>query len=231
MFYRNWSYRLPAHQRLRDISHSESSLFSLGPTGLEKVVELFASTKLSLMASTAFISSQPTSGPSSSCEMIILRNNSHYGIIRVRMGIFTTTLRNKKNTSNSQKNSSPYFHSVLLVIWPLTLMKRTHFSEMSISKFSTYPRKAQGWTFHFRTPDLRSEKFQRKIPLAGDPTVTWHEEIVLAPQVPSYSRVPGEAQSKKEARLPGWFSTVLCQGWCGRGRLSSRVPVHKETKH
>ena len=44
-----------------------------------------------------------TGGLSSSCEMIILRNNSHGGIIRVCMGIFTTALRNKKNTSNSQK--------------------------------------------------------------------------------------------------------------------------------
>ena len=158
------SDRLPAHQRLRDISHSESSLFSFGPTGIEKVVELLASTKLSLMASTAFISSQPTSSPSSSCEMIILRNNSHYGIIRVCMGIFTTALRNKKIRQILKKNTSPYFHSVLLVIWPLTLMKRTHFSELSISRFSTYIRKAQGWTLHFRTPDLRSEKFQRKIP-------------------------------------------------------------------
>ena len=42
------------------------------------------------------ISTRTTSGPSSSCEMIILRNNSHGGIIRVSMGIFTTALRNKK---------------------------------------------------------------------------------------------------------------------------------------
>ena len=37
-----------------------------------------------------------TGGPSSSCEMIILRSNSHGGIIRVCMGIFMTALRNKK---------------------------------------------------------------------------------------------------------------------------------------
>ena len=37
-----------------------------------------------------------TGGLSSICEMIILRNNSHGGIIRVCMGIFTTALRNKK---------------------------------------------------------------------------------------------------------------------------------------
>ena len=35
-----------------------------------------------------------TGGPSYSCEMIILRNNSHGRIVRVCMGIFTTALRN-----------------------------------------------------------------------------------------------------------------------------------------
>ena len=57
-----------------------------------------------------------TGGPSSSCEMIILRNNSHGGIIRVCMGIFTTALRNKKIRQILNKNTSPYFHSVSLVI-------------------------------------------------------------------------------------------------------------------
>ena len=94
-----------------------------------------------------------TGGPSSSCEMIILHNNSYGGIIRV----FINTIRQILN-----ENNSPYFHSVSLVIWPFTLMKRTHFSELSISRFSTYTRKAQGWTLHFRTPDPRSEKSQRK---------------------------------------------------------------------
>ena len=58
-----------------------------------------------------------TGGLSSICEMIILRNNSHGGIIRVCMGIFTTALRNKKYVKFSKKkNPSPYFHSVSLVI-------------------------------------------------------------------------------------------------------------------
>ena len=57
-----------------------------------------------------------TGGPSYSCEMIILRNNSHGGIIRVCMGIFTTALRNKKIRQILKKNTSPRFHSVLLVI-------------------------------------------------------------------------------------------------------------------
>ena len=78
---------------------------------------------------------EATGGPSSSCEMIILRNNSHGGIIRVCMEIFTTALRNKKIRQILKKNTSPYFHSILLVIWPLTLIKRTHFSELSISRF------------------------------------------------------------------------------------------------
>ena len=75
---------------------------------------------------------QITGGPSSSCEMIILRNNSQGGIIRVCMGISTTALRNKKIRQILKKNTSPYFHSVSLVIWPLTLMKRTHFSDFFI---------------------------------------------------------------------------------------------------
>ena len=99
-----------------------------------------------------------TGGPSSSCDMIILHNNSHGGIIRVCMRIFTTALRNKTIRQILNKNTSPYFHSVSLVIWPLSLVKRTHFSELSISRFSTFIRKAQGWRFHFRTPDPRSEK-------------------------------------------------------------------------
>ena len=110
-----------------------------------------------------------TGGPSSSCEMIILRNNSHGGIIRVCMGIFTTALRNKKIRQILKKNTSPRFHSVLLVIWPLTLMKRAHLSELFISRFSTYIRKAQGWTHHFRTPDPRSEK--SKLKMTGRPQI------------------------------------------------------------
>ena len=54
--------------------------------------------------------------PRSSCEMIILRNNNHGKIIRVRMGIFTTA------------------HGALLVT--VITLKGTHFSELSISKFS-----------------------------------------------------------------------------------------------
>ena len=89
------------------------------------------------------LSWQLIGGPSSSCDMIILRNNSHGGIIRVCRGIFTTALRNKQNTSNSQKKkTSPYFHSVSFVIWPLTLIKRAHFSELFILRFSTFIRKA-----------------------------------------------------------------------------------------
>ena len=61
---------------------------------------------------------------------------------RVCMGIFTTALRNKKISQILTKNTSPYFHSALLVIWPLTTLKGTHLSELSILRFSTYIRKA-----------------------------------------------------------------------------------------
>ena len=37
----------------------------------------------------------------------------------------------------------------------------------------------------------------------------------------SYGVVPGEAQFKKEAGLPNWFLTVVCQGWCVRRPLET----------
>ena len=51
---------------------------------------------------------------SSSCETIILRNKSHGKIIRVCMGKFMTAFRNTK-----------------------IQLKRTHFSELNISRFTT----------------------------------------------------------------------------------------------
>ena len=48
--------------------------------------------------------------------MIILHNNSHGVIIRVCMRIFTTALGNKTIRQIFNKNTSPYFHSVSLVI-------------------------------------------------------------------------------------------------------------------
>ena len=89
-----------------------------------------------------------TGGPGFSCEMIILHNDSHSGIIRVCMRMCTTALRNKTIRQILNKNTSPYFHSVSLVIWPLFLMKSTHLSELSISRFSTYIRKAKMGSFH-----------------------------------------------------------------------------------
>ena len=46
-----------------------------------------------------------TGDPSSSCEVIILRNNGQGGIISVCMGIFTTALRNKKYVKFSKKKN------------------------------------------------------------------------------------------------------------------------------
>ena len=66
--------------------------------------------------SLAIVIKQITGGPSSSCEVIILQIKSHGEIIRVRMGIFTTALRNKKYSQILNKNTSPYFHSTSLVI-------------------------------------------------------------------------------------------------------------------
>ena len=86
-------------------------------------------------------SGEPFSLSNGSCEMILFRN-SQGEIIRVCMGIFTTALKNKKISQILNENTSPYFHSTLPVIWPLTPLKGIHFSELYISRFSTRIRKA-----------------------------------------------------------------------------------------
>ena len=73
---------------------------------------------------------------------IIMGLRSASSAIRVCMRYFTTALRSKTIRQILNQNTSPYFHSVSLVIWPLSLMKSTHFSELSILRFSTWIRKA-----------------------------------------------------------------------------------------
>ena len=87
-----------------------------------------------------------TGGPRSSCKMIILRNKSHGVIIRVCMGIFKTALRNEKYSQILNINITLYFRSASLTIWPLTMLRRAHLGELSISRFTACIRKAQGCT-------------------------------------------------------------------------------------
>ena len=91
-----------------------------------------------------------TSSPSSSCEVNILRNESHGEHMRVWMGIplldGKTTFRNNKIWQTLNKNTSPYFHSALLVLWPLAFQQRGHFSEYSISRF-TSSKSRNGYIF------------------------------------------------------------------------------------
>ena len=66
--------------------------------------------------------------------MIILRGMSHVKNIRPCMGMCTAALRNKKNTVKFSTNTSPYFHSVLIVLRLLTLLQRGHFGELAVTK-------------------------------------------------------------------------------------------------
>ena len=76
-------------------------------TGIVENIELH------LLVLLKYVGTQAAQAPA---WMIILHNNSHSGIIRVCMGIFTTVLRNKKIHQILKENTSPYFHSILLVI-------------------------------------------------------------------------------------------------------------------
>ena len=79
------------------------------------------------------------------------------------MGIFTTAIRNKKiRRILKKKNTSPYFHCVLLVIWPLTLTKRTHFSELSVSRFSTFHKNYTNFSLEIFYLHLQSSSTSRK---------------------------------------------------------------------
>ena len=95
-------------------------------------------------------------------------------IIRVCMGIFTAALRNKKLSQILNTNISPYFQSALLAIWPLTMLKRTHFSELSISRF-THKRSTR---LHTPLPNARLEKRNSNLKITRRPkAVSFHFEI------------------------------------------------------
>ena len=82
----------------------------------------------------AFSAVRSISRPNSSCEMIVLRNNSHGAIVRVCVGIFSTASRNK-NVKFSMKirHLTSTEHRLLsdrLLRWRETI-------ELSISRFPT----------------------------------------------------------------------------------------------
>ena len=63
---------------------------------------------------------EPTGGPISSCEMIILQNKSRGEMRKVCMGIFRLFLRIKDTVKFPIKIQD--FHRVSLIIWPLTVL-------------------------------------------------------------------------------------------------------------
>ena len=182
--------------------------------------------------------------------MIILHNNSHGGIIWACMRIFTTALWNTTIRQILNKNTSPYFHSVSLVIWPLSLMKRIHFSGLSISRFSTVVHEKSQ---RLNTPFSNARSEKRKFPTQNDQAATNTTQnpstytlvsfqfntnsIFPAHRTLSHSFLvwrncrsttgaklrcgPRGAQFKKEAGLPSWFLTIVCQGWHVRGLLET----------
>ena len=57
--------------------------------------------------------------------------------MRVCMEYWRPLLGIKNTVKFSIKNTSHYFYTESLVVWPLTMLKRTHFSELYISRFTT----------------------------------------------------------------------------------------------
>ena len=74
-------------------------------------------------------------GPSSSCEIIILQDKSHGEIMRVCMGIFTTSLSNKKYSQIPNKNTK-------LQLWDDQISNKTY------SQIPNKNTKLQLWNDH-----------------------------------------------------------------------------------
>ena len=93
---------------------------------------------LQLWLSRSQVAQDPAVGWSS-CELRVMAKLKEFvwEYLRPLLGI-------KKYNQILNKNTSPYFHSASLVIWPLTVLKRTHFSELSISRFTTQIRVVVG---------------------------------------------------------------------------------------
>ena len=79
-------------------------------------------------------------------------------------------LLGSKNTIKFSVNTSPYFHSALLVMWTVTVLCCNE------AILASYPflgllllREGQGCILHFRTPDPKSEK--SKLKLTGRPQI------------------------------------------------------------
>ena len=90
------------------------------------------------------------------------------------IGIFTAALRNKKLSQILITNTSPYFQSALLAIWPLIMLKRSHFSELSVSRF-THKRSTR---LHTPLPNARFEKRKSNLKITRRPQeVSFHFEI------------------------------------------------------
>ena len=109
-----------------------------------------------------------TGGPSSSYEMIILRTNSHGGIIRVCIIIFTTALGKRKYVKFSKTKPHLTSTTYCLLSDRLLWWKERISASCAFLGISTYIRKAQGWKTPF--PNARSEK--RKIPAQNDRAAT-----------------------------------------------------------
>ena len=120
-------------------------------------------------------------GPSSSYEIIILRNESRGENIRVLWEYFVILF---------SINTSLYFHSTLLVLWLPTLLQRGYLNDLSISRFTTHRRRTR---LHTPFPHTRSEK--RKIWAQNDraaknPTQNPSTYTVVSFQFPTNSILP-----------------------------------------
>ena len=128
-------------------------------------------------------------------------------------------LGSKNNVKFSMKNASPYFHSASLVVWTLTLLKRDHYSELSISKFPT-PARKQGRTLFSNTRPEKRKIHAQNDWAASNPTQNPAKCTVVSFQFSTNLIIPVEPTTSRSL-LPKFLLYTF---------LTTRVHIHHDMR-
>ena len=106
--------------------------------------------------------------------------------------------QNDRAATNPTQNPSTYIVVSFQFTTNLFFPAQPTLSRSLLQKFPVYRFLTARVRINLDTQPLKTSLVTLpKLNLAGDHTVTWHEEVFLAPRMPSYGVVPGEAQVKK----------------------------------
>ena len=151
--------------------------------------------------------------------MIILRNNSHGGIIRVCMGIFTTALRNKKIRQILNKKKPHLTYSAYCLLSDRLLW----WKEQRVFHFEVFNVHKKSPKLNTLFPNARSEK--RKIPAQNDRAATNPTQNPSTHTVVSFQFPTNSIFSVKPTLSHGLLQKFPVQRF-----LTARVHINLDTR-